>query len=155
MLFEDFRAPGDLHVVILDHLPDALENFAAHVLGGEFFQQVVNEDVLPGVAAELQFRQHCAGRKLSNRSRNRLDLLLQIGLVGKCRELLPALDGVLVTLGLHVEAGDPLVIFGFLRIDLLEEDFVELVAGDRAGGDPHVPNVDVSAEGPRPSRIAA
>ena len=69
-------------------------------------------------------------------------MLFQVAPIGKrLHQIVESLLGLLVPLALQIEAGDFLVVLDILRIDLLQEDFVQNVARNGTRGHPHVPYV--------------
>ena len=121
---------------------DALEIFAADAFGGKLLQGVPNELVLASGAAKLQLPQAPPSRKLHDYAKRRRQLLFQLGSVWELlQKLVEDLSGLLVALALQIESGDLLVVLGVRRIGLFQQDFLQRVARDGAGGHPHVPYV--------------
>ena len=81
-VLDDVLSPRVVRIVFLDHLPNALENLAAHVLGGKFRQQLPHQPVLAGVTTQFQLREQPLRRKLRDRANRRRQLLFQIGPIG-------------------------------------------------------------------------
>jgi len=141
-LLEDFLAAALVSLVLFDHLADRLEDLAGNPFGRELFQLRQHHAVLAGAAAELHFRQQPLGTQLPQRPNRRRHFLGDVRVVGKRLDdgfQLPSRLGV--TLALQAKPGNLLAMLEVLGVDLTDEDLVQYVAGNRAGGHPHVPHV--------------
>ena len=129
--------------VVLHHLADVLQRLAADALGRKLASRAAQTSwCWPAALPQLQFLQQLLRRKLHDRAQRRGQLLLQIASVGKrLQQVVESLLRLLVTLALQIEPGDLLVVLDVLRIDLLQQDLLQGVAGNGTGGHPHVPHV--------------
>ena len=140
-------------LVFLLHLADGLQDFARHVFRGELLEDLLHQGVLPAFPPQSQLIEHLLGVHEPQ--------LLQRGLkfLGDLRVVLEILEDLLqrrhrhaVALALEIETHDLLAVIEILGIDLVHEDLVEHLVGERARGDPHVPR---HIARPRPGHIAA
>src|SRR5262249_29990930 len=97
--------------------------------------------ILPGVAAELDLLQQPLGAELAKRFIN----FPQVQVWKILQQLTELLAGILKSLGLQVELDDPYALVGVFRIEGVVQNAAKLVTGDRAGGDPHGPDVGIDA----------
>ena len=132
--------------IFLLHLADGLQDFARHVFRGEVLEDFLHQGVLPAFPPQPQLIEHLLGVHEPQ--------LFQRGLkvLGDLRVGFEILDDLLqgrhrhaVALALEIETHDLLAVLKVRGSDLVHEDLVEHLVGERARGDPHVPRLTCKA----------